>query len=106
LDYNRRILGLEQKRAIPMCSEVQSIAQHTICSALEINNLEIKIRCTRDNIGYTPDSGDEDLNRKCPVITRKQTKPRPEIPKKVAIAKRALGGASRQKPLNRTAAMG
>jgi len=57
-----------------MCSEVQSIAEHTICSAIEINNLGRKIWCTRDKRRvYTrfPNSGDENQNQEYPVIASK-----------------------------------
>jgi len=85
-----------------MCSEVQSIAEHTIFSAIEINNLGIEIRCAREkrrvNTGFSS-SRDENLNKKHPVITKKRTKPRFEIPQKAILAE-GPERASRQKPRN------
>jgi len=57
-----------------MCSEVQSITEYTIGSPIEINELGLKIWCTRAKRRvYTEfaSSRDEDLNKTHPVITKK-----------------------------------
>jgi len=61
-----------------MCSEVQSITEHTIFSAIEINNFETDILCTRDKrrvkTGFAS-SRDRNLNKEHFVITKnEQTK--------------------------------